>query len=263
MRWITGLLLLVAVLLAVLWAPRWLFACVLCGAALLGQKELLAMIAPGAPGGSRLLIFLATCLLFGSLFLRHILLLPLLLTLWCFLPMLVSLFTAPAPTPETSRQAAAGALACLYVALPLAILVLVDRYPHGQTWMLFLLTAVAASDMGAFYAGRLFGAHKLAPMTSPKKTWEGAVGGVLASVIAGSLFLRATHLHPVGLESLLLTLGLSITEQIGDLCESALKRAHGVKDSGSLLPGHGGILDRIDGFLFAIPFFYAYLLYML
>jgi len=118
---------------------------------------------------------------------------------------------------------------------------------------------IFASDTGAFYFGRLFGAHKLYEAISPGKTWEGAVGGLFSSVIAAALFLRLVRLQPLNLEVLILAFVLSVSGQVGDLTESMLKRNHGVKDSGHLLPGHGGILDRIDGLLFAIPILYVYL----
>lgn len=118
---------------------------------------------------------------------------------------------------------------------------------------------VFMSDTGAFYFGRFFGRHKLYPSVSPGKTWEGAVGGLLFSLIPAYGFALFVSLYRWNWRILILTLAISIAGQIGDLAESMLKRNCGVKDSGNILPGHGGILDRIDGLLFAIPLLYLYL----
>jgi phosphatidate cytidylyltransferase len=114
-------------------------------------------------------------------------------------------------------------------------------------------------DIGAYYAGRAFGRHKLAPVVSPKKTWEGAVASVVTSVAVAGAYL--THFVP-GVSwpvAIALTAAANAAGQLGDLAESAMKRGAGVKDSGTILPGHGGFLDRVDSTLFALPVVYAYL----
>ncbi len=128
----------------------------------------------------------------------------------------------------------------------------------GWRGALFALFGVVwLGDTGAYFTGRAVGRHALAPRISPKKTWEGTVGGLLAS-IAGVFVVQALF----GLSDLpasravAIGLGAGVVEQLGDLCESLLKRAAGAKDSGALLPGHGGMLDRIDGMLFAAPLVY-------
>ena len=128
--------------------------------------------------------------------------------------------------------------------------------PH---WLMFALIVNWAGDTGAYFAGRAFGKHKLAPIVSPKKTWEGAAASVLASVaVAGGYLLwlipDLTPAFVIGLAVL-----ANVAGQLGDLAESAMKRGAGVKDSGSILPGHGGFLDRVDSTLFALPVTYAYL----
>jgi len=130
----------------------------------------------------------------------------------------------------------------------------------NRHWAMFALLLTWTGDIAALYVGKAFGRHKLAPLVSPGKTWEGSAGSVAGAVLAGSIY--AHYLIPSA--SLLLVLFLaaagSIAGQLGDLCESALKRGAGVKDSGTMLPGHGGWLDRIDASLFSAPTVYALLL---
>jgi phosphatidate cytidylyltransferase len=126
-------------------------------------------------------------------------------------------------------------------------------------WLVFGLMVSWIGDTGAYYVGRKFGRHSLSPRVSPKKTWEGSIASVAVSSIAGGLALP--RLIPgVGVaEAVLLALAANIAGQIGDLAESAIKRGAGVKDSGTLLPGHGGLLDRVDSSMFAVPVLYAIL----
>ena len=126
----------------------------------------------------------------------------------------------------------------------------------GRSWLLFTLLVVFACDTGAFAVGRLVGRHRMAPRISPNKTWEGAAGGFLASVGAALLVGLAFDLAiPVWQQAVAGAIA-SVAAQFGDLTESALKRAANAKDSGSIMPGHGGILDRIDSILFALPAVY-------
>jgi phosphatidate cytidylyltransferase len=126
-------------------------------------------------------------------------------------------------------------------------------------WLVFGLVVSWIGDTGAYYVGRKWGRHKLAPQVSPKKTWEGAFASAVVSAIAGALALP--RLIPgVGIaEALGLALAANVAGQFGDLAESAIKRGAGVKDSGTLLPGHGGLLDRVDSSMFALPVLYAIL----
>jgi phosphatidate cytidylyltransferase len=123
-------------------------------------------------------------------------------------------------------------------------------------WALFALSLNWAGDIAALYVGRTFGRKKLAPRVSPAKSWEGAIGSVAASMLyAWVYFPRLLPDVPI-LEALLVAAVGNIAGQVGDLCESALKRGAGVKDSGTFLPGHGGWLDRVDSSLFAVPVVY-------
>ena len=132
----------------------------------------------------------------------------------------------------------------LYAGLPAICLLFLRDQPQGIGLTLWTLAAVWATDIGAFFAGRGIGGPKLAPAISPNKTWAGLAGGIVAAAIIGALIAYALKL-PAGLT--LLGGPIAILAQMGDLYESWLKRRVGVKDSGSLLPGHGGVLDRLDG----------------
>jgi phosphatidate cytidylyltransferase len=141
----------------------------------------------------------------------------------------------------------------LYAALAVASLLwLRQDPPNGRFTVLFLLLVVWGTDIGAYAAGRAIGGPRLAPRVSPGKTWSGAIGGAIAGLLAGlALSLAWPHLKPGTASVFALLVGLA--SQIGDLLESALKRRCGVKDSGRLIPGHGGLLDRVDGILLAAP----------
>lgn len=127
--------------------------------------------------------------------------------------------------------------------------------PDQAGWLLFPMFVFWAGDTGAYFAGRAFGKHKLAPKLSPKKTWEGAVGGTVASFGGGMLAQALMLQHLEVWHVVVLAVPGAILGQMGDLCESALKRATGVKDSGRILYGHGGVLDRVDALMFAGPWF--------
>jgi phosphatidate cytidylyltransferase len=123
-------------------------------------------------------------------------------------------------------------------------------------WLLFALSLNWAGDSAALYVGRSFGRHKLSPQWSPGKSWEGSIGSVAASMLYAGLFLHYLLPAVPVVEGLLIGFVANIAGQFGDICESALKRGAGVKDSGAMLPGHGGWLDRVDSNLFALPVVY-------
>lgn len=158
--------------------------------------------------------------------------------------------------PDISRKVAFQVLGTIYIPLSISYLVLVRREPLGAEWTLFILCVIFAGDTAAYYAGTYWGKHKLCPAVSPGKTIEGACGGLAANIGIGLLF--HPHFFPAfSLGAILVfCLAIGVAGQAGDLFESVLKRSVGVKDSGGLLPGHGGILDRIDALLFALPVAY-------
>jgi len=175
--------------------------------------------------------------------------------------------------------AAASSFAFAYIAIPMALLVQIRQQPAGAIWTIYTLLAVWAGDIFAYFVGKSVGRHRMSPEISPKKTWEGAVASILASVIIGTLWIQ----HAPAISSALLRMGLierrdgmfglqepqlwpiillsaivNLAAQLGDLVESLIKRGAKVKDSGTILPGHGGMLDRIDAMLFAVPVVWAY-----
>jgi len=175
--------------------------------------------------------------------------------------------------------AAASVFAFTYIALPMGMLVQLRQQWAGAFYLLYLLLVVWAGDIFAYFVGKAIGRHLMSPRISPKKTWEGAAASVLASVAIGWLLFRyalpiSSALLRVGLIErrdglfgleqpamgpvIVLTIVLNVAAQLGDLVESLIKRGAGVKDSGALLPGHGGMLDRIDALLFAAPVLWYY-----
>lgn len=170
------------------------------------------------------------------------------------------------PLSKVLSETAAGIFGLVYIAYPLTLIPRLWREEDGPALLLFLFLCVWSGDIAALYIGRRFGRHKLAPRLSPNKTWEGAIASVVASVALGmglvglgaylslhnSTFTRL-HLSEPWWQLLLLAIVLNVAAQVGDLVESALKRGANIKDSGTLLPGHGGILDRIDALLLAAP----------
>ena len=175
--------------------------------------------------------------------------------------------------------AAASSFAFAYIAIPMALLVQIRQQPAGAILVIYTLLVVWAGDIFAYFAGKAIGRHRMSPEISPKKTWEGAVASVVASVVIGTLWFQ----HGAAISTFFLQSGLierrdgmfglqqppllvivvlsaivNIAAQLGDLVESLIKRGAGVKDSGAILPGHGGMLDRIDAMLFAVPVVWAW-----
>jgi len=164
------------------------------------------------------------------------------------------------PAPSVLTDAAATLFPILYIGLPLGAIAAI-RFIAGREAVLLLMATIVVSDSAQFYSGRAFGRRPLAPAISPKKTVEGAIGGVIFGTAVMTLL--GTRLFPdtpiaflALVSATVVTLGI-----VGDLFESLLKRSAGVKDSSALIPGHGGVLDRIDSWLFAAPVYYVFILY--
>lgn len=165
---------------------------------------------------------------------------------------------------QSAGEAALFLMGFLYVPLLLGHLMLLRGLPYGIQWIFLVIVIVMAGDTGAYYVGRSLGRRKLYPIVSPNKSVEGAVGG-LAGSVTGALIAKFTFFPELTvLDAVVTALLLGVLGQLGDLFESLLKRSFGVKDSGAIIPGHGGILDRLDSILFAAPaaFYYAVFFFM-
>lgn len=149
----------------------------------------------------------------------------------------------------------------LYLGL-ISYVYIIRSLPGGWMWLVFLFACTWASDTMAFFGGKLFGSNPLAPSISPGKTREGALTGILASIITAYLLTLYYPVIPIG-HALLLGFFVAVAGQLGDLVESSLKRESGVKDSGSIIPGHGGVLDRFDSMLLTAPLVYYYIVYLI
>ena len=161
------------------------------------------------------------------------------------------------PLVEVLPAAGISASGFILVAFPLSFAIpLHGAGPQGPTLLLFAMVVVWVSDTAAYFAGRAIGKHPFAPKLSPNKTWEGAVAGFLASLAVAFAFMPWVNVplvHLLGMAAL-----GNIAGQVGDLLESGYKRSAGIKDSGTMLPGHGGVLDRIDALILAIPVVWYY-----
>ena len=246
-RVLTALLLIPIFLYLVVWAPYWLFLAAVVAVSVLCFREyanLAALHRLAKPG------------LFGYAAGLLVLFLPGNGTAFAVLVAILAMALALRLQDLTAAlpSAAALVLGVLYVFGSLRCGI--ELRAISPYWLLLALSLNWAGDIAALYTGKLMGRHKLAPHVSPAKTWEGAAGSVAASVLYGAIYIpRLIPTAPLA-EALALTALANIAGQLGDLCESAMKRGAGVKDSGTLLPGHGGWLDRIDSSLFALPVVY-------
>ena len=256
---------------ALVWyAPVPIIAAVTCIVALLALHEYLALAKANGVIVFTTLPLSATAILFASalpdvppLHMRAV-------VMFAFFAMLTQA-AVKRPLPRILLDTAASGFGIIYVALPLATLPLIAQQENGRALLLFLLLVVWAGDIAALFIGRAVGGKKLWPRISPGKTWAGAIGSVLGSVgiaIAAAWGGAQYSAHAAVVNPLpgplwywiTLAIVLNLAAQLGDLLESAIKRGAGVKDSGTLLPGHGGVLDRIDALLLAAPVLWTVLL---
>lgn len=159
---------------------------------------------------------------------------------------------------SVSRDLAMAMLGIFYVPVLLSHAVLLRALPAGHAWIFLVLLVVMASDSMAYFVGMKFGKHRLYELVSPKKSIEGSIGGLVGGV-AGAIICKVWFFQGLDvLDVLAIGLGVGVFSQLGDLVESLFKRSFDVKDSGSLIPGHGGLLDRLDSLLFAFPVTYYY-----
>lgn len=268
-RLVTGILLILGVVALIFWGQLWMLALVCCLVAELAAYEYVALANAGQGRIPGWWMAAATAILF-------------LFTLPGFhyeaeLPVLSALALVllawtgfRGAIDRVLPDAALGLFGLVYVAYPLTLVPMIWNRDDGKPLLLFLMVCVWAGDIAALYVGRGFGKHKLSTL-SPNKTWEGSIASIAGSVLAGLGVVFAgdflsgrgnTVLHviePVW-QSIVLAIVINVAAQFGDLLESAMKRGAGVKDSGTMLPGHGGILDRIDALLLAAPVLWCVLL---
>jgi len=248
-RIITALILIPFIAWVTLASPQWVFLAVLAITGLLAYSEFDHIAAaqgiaraglPGMAGG--LVLLLAP---------NPVVVVVLIVMLGMTLALRVSNFAAALPAAGAFALGIVYSFGAWHCAADLRAL-----NPH---WLLFAMLLSWAGDIAALYIGRPFGKHKMAPRVSPAKSWEGAAGSVAGGMLVGATYTHYLIPQASLIQALALAAAGNIAGQLGDLCESALKRGAGVKDSGTLLPGHGGWLDRIDSSLFSVPTVYALL----
>jgi phosphatidate cytidylyltransferase len=250
-RILTALALIPIVMYVVLWANLWVFLAVLFSVAFLCYREYDSIAAAYGFGAPGMVGAAAGYLLFawqGDTWLY------LVIVALAALVVVMRMDDLSKALPRASLLIAGviyvfGSWKC---AIPLR-----ELNPH---WLMYGLMLNWVGDTGAYFIGRKFGRHKLAPRVSPNKSWEGAIASVIVSVLIGGAYLMRFIPGVTILHAIAITVLANVAGQVGDLAESAMKRGAGVKDSGTILPGHGGFLDRVDSTLFALPVIYAYLL---
>lgn len=263
-RILTALVLIPLVIVLIFFAPDWLVTLATAAVALLAAWEFLGIAGHTGAHPPRIPILVSI----GLLFLVSFEWPDKLLTTVGVLSLALLVYCAFACPIAEVLSSAAGAIFCLiYTGLTLVAIPFLRSSEGGKSALIFLFCAVWCGDIAALYVGRTWGRRKLAPRLSPNKTWEGTAGSVLGSLIVTGLLLllsaqftqRDFHFLVFSgtiLYWLLMAVLVNVAAQVGDLAESALKRSAGVKDSGTLLPGHGGVLDRIDALLLAAPIFW-------
>jgi phosphatidate cytidylyltransferase len=267
-RWLTGIIAIPILIYLIGFSPRWIFYAIIYLFSLAGLIEFYKLTSPDLSPLIKHVNYLLTLVFFILIYMGQLLAALLIILSLALIPMICLLFSNPLAGDRNSSDIGKAVMGPVYVALPLAMIIPIDRlyllnHSIRGIWIFFLLAVTFANDTGAFYCGKLFGKHKLYESVSPNKTWEGSIGGIIFALIIAALFLRFLGPHPISPAVFALTLAMSIAGQIGDLAESMLKRNHEVKDSGGILPGHGGVLDRIDSLLFSIPVLYLYLVFNL
>ncbi|MEN8211448.1 MAG: phosphatidate cytidylyltransferase [Thermodesulfobacteriota bacterium] len=266
-RWITALILVPIILWVLLKGSTLLLAAVVSIVAIFAMDEYLRIIFQNDDRplsntikiisyAASITLIVSTCL--GSWEIEFLILSLNLMALSIFV---LSEF---ADNQEVFHVIAKQVLGIVYIPVSLSLLIFIKGLDQGTFWIIWLLIVVFSNDTGAFYGGKFFGKNALSPNISPNKTIEGSIGGIITSSVVGFIF-SVIFFKDFSLSFLMIPASfmLAVAGQIGDLFESAMKRASNIKDSGSILPGHGGMLDRIDGLLLAIPVLYVYLVFIL
>jgi phosphatidate cytidylyltransferase len=256
-RALSGLVALPLVALLILWDRRIAFGGIMAVCSIIGMLEYTAMLLPSVRKAHRAVLVAAGVGLTCGLYLR-----PELALIWFLAALIIgatSVLLSPGEIASAGARLGLCVLGIVYVGGLTAPLALLHRtLPDGPLWVLTAIAATFGNDTGAYFAGRALGRHKLYPTISPGKTVEGAFGGLAAATLV-LFIIRATFFPALTVaDCLLVAIPGSILGPVGDLVESMLKRSAGVKDSGHLIPGHGGLLDRLDALLFVGAWIYVY-----
>jgi phosphatidate cytidylyltransferase len=260
-RILTAAVLIPLVLVLVFLGSKWLFTLIVAGVAALAAWEYLGLAEQSGTKPPRIAVLVAMTLLFAGNY-QYPDQTAVIFGMMCLALLIFCTFASP--VEQVMPNSAVSVFAMLYVGLALLTVPALREETNGPSLIAFLLVVVWAGDISALYVGRAWGRHLLSPKLSPKKTWEGSLGSMAGSLLAaGALLAVADFLSQWDSAKLsfpeeiwywlALAAGLNVAAQVGDLVESAIKRSVGVKDSGNLLPGHGGVLDRIDALLMAAP----------
>jgi len=257
LRLLTAAVALPLVALLVLWEERLGFALLVFLFAVLALVEYTAITMPSSPRAQRATVVVTGVGLTVALYLR-----PDLALAWVLAAVIVAstaVLLRPGEITGATARLGAAAFGVIYIGAFSAPLALLQRDVNDGPFWVFVAVGVAfANDTGAYFAGRGLGRHKLYPLISPSKTVEGGVGG-LRGGLAGVFICKAAVFHGLTVrDCLLVGIPAGVVGPIGDLLESMLKRSAGVKDSGKMLPGHGGMLDRVDALLFVVVWVYVY-----
>ncbi|MDR3793679.1 MAG: phosphatidate cytidylyltransferase [Terracidiphilus sp.] len=262
-RVLTALILIPLVLVFVFLGPKWqwLFTLAVAVVSMLASWECMNLAATAGARPPRIAVLVAIFLLFtGNYFwFQHT---AAIVGLLCLL--LFTYCTFFHSVDQVMVDSMTAVFTLVYTGFAMVALPVLREQTNGSSLVAFLLCAVWAGDSVALYVGKAWGRHKMAPTLSPNKSWEGALGSVAGSLLSTGILIGLSALlqsHDIAVLTypeewwfwLLLAVVVNVAAQAGDLAESALKRSVGVKDSGTLLPGHGGVLDRIDALLFAAP----------
>ncbi|MCP3876394.1 MAG: phosphatidate cytidylyltransferase [Desulfobacteraceae bacterium] len=266
-RWITALILAPIVLWILIKGSTLLFAVLISIAAIFAVREYLRIIFGNEKGPISFAITIISYTVSMALIISaclgswEVLFLILAMNLMALSIFVLSRF---ASNHDIFDIIAKQVLGIVYIPVSLSLLIFIKELEGGTLWIVWLLIVIFANDTGAFYSGTFFGKRPLSPNISPNKTIEGSLGGGIFSMVVGFIF---CFIFFKDLSTAFLTIPgsflLATAGQIGDLFESAMKRASKIKDSGRILPGHGGMLDRIDGLLLATPVLYVYLVFIL
>jgi phosphatidate cytidylyltransferase len=261
-RWITGVVAVPLLFTVIAYGSEAIFSLLIICVTLLGMVEYNRMVFGAGVSREKIETMAVALLLLLSAAAGQM---TLLVTILTFTVMAVLIFNLLRIRERGPDMITVGGvvIGILYIPLLMSHFILIRRTPAGELWIFFILVLAFSGDIAAYYVGKALGKRKLLPQVSPGKTVEGTIGLVAGSIVGCLLFswlffplLPAAHVVSLGLVG-------SVIGQLGDLCESALKRVAGVKDSGNLLPGHGGMLDRLDCLMFITPFVYYYRVYII